>query len=154
MDGLAPAQLWSTKEDIAAAHGRFVAAIPGWKPPHAYGVGLVQPDDTVFPVVNVGTAHFLPAVVLAMVCGHSRGTAVYLLSAERLGEVIALLAPAEACRDYEHPNLRAWRGIRETIEETGGHAVAVFVGDQSDPVTDIHDGRFRARLYDMISAGR
>jgi hypothetical protein len=143
-----PAEQWSTKEDIAAALARFESAVPGWEAPHAYGIGLATEDDTVFPVINV-RAHYLPAVVLARVCGHRCGSAVYRLSAERLDQVIEMLAPAEACADYEHPNLQAWRRIRKAIGDTAEYAVAVFVGHISDPVTDTHDARFRFRLSEL-----
>ncbi|MDI2129748.1 hypothetical protein [Yinghuangia seranimata] len=141
---------WSTLEEIAEARARFEAAIPGWRAPAAFGVGIAarEPDDAhpeaVFPVVNVGKGP-LPAVVMATVCGHSGGTASYELTRERLAEAIALAEPAEACTDVPHPNIKAWRGLLADLDEAGdaAFAVAVFVGDLADPVADGHDAAFR-----------
>ncbi|HEU4946520.1 MAG TPA: VOC family protein [Kribbella sp.] len=132
---------WSTKEDIAAALAALEEAIPGWTRPTAYGLGLSRGDDTAFPVVNVND-HLLPAVVLATICGHTAGTATYQLSDADLASAIALLEPAEACLDYDHPNLQAWRQLRQE----SGQLVAVFVGRLDDPVADRHDAAFRSRL--------
>jgi hypothetical protein len=103
---------WTTPEEIAAARERMEAAIDGYERPAAYALGQAGEDGAaagdVFPLVNSG-ANFLPAVVLATVCGHVRGTATYVLDEQRLQRAIDLLAPAEACTDYEHPNLVAWR---------------------------------------------
>lgn len=132
---------WSTKEEIAAALASFEEAIPGWQRPAAYGLGMSAGEVTTFPVVNVGD-HLLPAAVLATVCGHSSGTATYELSQSELERAISLLAPAEACLDYGHPNLLAWRKMRQE----DGEAVAVFVADLADPVIDGHDAAFRAQL--------
>ncbi|GAA2116607.1 hypothetical protein [Actinomadura alba] len=142
----APAERWPTKEDIDAARTRMEAAIPGWERPYAYGLALFNSEDeTIFPVVNVGAGH-LPAAVLATVCGHTGGTAVHPLEPEQIEEAIRLLEPAEACPDYEHPNLRAWRWILDEIVDPDDWAVAVFVADPADPVIDIHDARFRALI--------
>jgi hypothetical protein len=40
-----------------------------------------------------------------------------------LDGAVTMLAPAEVCTAYEHPNLRTWRYLREEIGE-GGTAVA------------------------------
>lgn len=110
------------------------------KPPGAYGLGIVEGEGVRFPHVNQGE-HLLPAVVLALVCGYRKGTRVIQLSRDQLDRAIDLLAPAEACTIYCHPNLWAWRTMRA---EAGPEAtyVAVFVGDLADPVTDEHDAVF------------
>lgn len=145
---------WPTKEDLAAARERFEEAIPGWEPPVAFGVGLVDGEGTSFPAVNRRSA-FLSAVVLGMVCGHASGTRTYDLPPHILAEAVRLMSPAEACTDVQHPNLTAWRSILAEIEGTEGtesaegterRAVAVFVGDLADPPADEHDARFRALL--------
>ncbi|AOS64918.1 hypothetical protein [Actinoalloteichus hymeniacidonis] len=138
------AEQWSTVDAIATARGLLEQALPGWVRPSAFGLGGVVDGVASFPAVNVDEG-FLSAVVLATVCGHSAGTAVYPVDAATLDEAIMMLSPAEACRDYDHPNLAAWREIRETLAH-GGSAVAVFVGDQADPIVDEHDERFRAAL--------
>ncbi len=120
---------WETPEAIAAAYERFVAAIPGWRPPAAYGLGVPAGDGTEieFVRVNVGE-HPLPAVVLATVCGHTAGTASYVMDVPALDRAIALLEPAEACTAYEHPNLWAWRRLRTELADDA-RVVAVFVDD-------------------------
>ncbi len=113
---------WTTRADVAAAAARFRAAIPGWQPPAAYGVGRVSGNGIVFPVVNVG-AHGLPALVVASVCGYRSGNATHPLTRDQLQRAIELLSPAEACLDYEHPNLREWR----LLDSSGAQSVAVFL---------------------------
>lgn len=145
------AERWTTLAEIAAARARYESALPGWRVPAAFGLGIAarEPDDehpeTVFPVVNVGGAA-LSAVVLATVCGHRGGTATYELTPEQVAHALDLVAPAEACTDVPHPNMAAWRGIRNDLADVGdevAYAVAVFVADLGDPVVDDHDDALR-----------
>ena len=129
---------WTTTEEITAARERLEDAIDGYERPAAYALGLAVPGEpeAVFPLVNQG-ANFLPAVVLATVCGHVRGTATYVLDGQRLQEAIDLLAPAEACTAYDHPNLAAWRRLRaEVTDRPDAQVVAVFLGDLQPSATD------------------
>ncbi|MGR6965466.1 hypothetical protein ACU610_13460 [Geodermatophilus sp. URMC 61] len=137
---------WTTPEDLAAARARLEAAIDGYERPAAYALGLAgreraatedrAPAEDVFPRINSG-GNFLPAVVLATVCGHVRGTATYVLDQQRLQQAIDLLAPAEACTDLDHPNLAAWRQVRaELADRPGAQVVAVFLGDLEPSPTD------------------
>ena len=136
---------WATKEEIIAARERLEAAHSGWRRPAAYGVGLVKDEGTVFGLVNEGGNH-LPAVVLARVLGHRQGTATYPVSTDLLEEAVADLAPAEACTDYDHPNLHHWRELLTRAATGEGRLVAVFVGDRTDPPVDEHDRALRAAL--------
>jgi hypothetical protein len=160
---------WSTVEELAAARERFAARIPGWRVPAMWGVGLATrtpggthgasgPEavgsaaenpgaETFFPVANAGTGP-LPAVVLALTCGHPGGTAVYELPTGTLDAAIAAVSPALACTDVPHPNVAAWRGIRDEVAARGGgaYAVAVFVADPADPVADEHDAALRRAI--------
>jgi hypothetical protein len=143
------AEEWSTVEEIAAARERFEAAIPGWVRPQAYALGLAPSTEPgageiLFPKVNVDE-HYLPAVVLATVCGHAHGTAAYRLSPEELDEAIALLAPAEACAAYDHPNLAGWRRIRQELVG-GGQPVAVFLDALADLSTDLDVAQLREQV--------
>lgn len=135
---------WPTTEAIAAAVARFENVLPGWTRPAAYGVGLVAPDgSTRFPRVNVGE-HYLPALVLAVITGHTGGTASYELDAEQLRQAIAMLRPAEECDAYDHPNLQAWRQIAGLVHSGAATTIAVvFVADLDDPVSSRHDEGFR-----------
>jgi hypothetical protein len=131
---------WTTPDEIATARERMEAAIDGYERPAAFALGLAAEvgaaDGDVFPHVNSG-ANFLPAVVLATVCGHVRGTATYVLDEPRLQQAIDLLARAEACTDYDHPNLAAWRQVRaELADLPGTQVVAVFLGDLEPSRTD------------------
>ena len=131
---------WTTPEDLASARERLEAAINGYERPAAYALGLAGADgaaaEDVFPRVNSG-GNFLPAVVLATVCGHVRGTATYALDEQRLQQAIDLLAPAEACTDLDHPNLAAWRQVRaELADRPGAQVVVVFLGDLEPSPTD------------------
>jgi|SRR5215207_3944108 len=136
---------WTTTEEIAAARQRFEAALPGWRPPMAYGVGRLDGGRIEFARVNVGE-HSLPAVVLATVCGHRAGSASYRLDAAELGRAIELLAPAEACTAYEHPNLAAWRWLHAGLDE-GDVAVAVFAADLDEPCDDSYVAALRSTCW-------
>ena len=143
---------WTTAEEIAAARERMEAAIDGYERPAAYALGLAGEDGAaagdVFPLVNSG-ANFLPAVVLATVCGHVRGTATYVLDDQRLQRAIGLLAPAEGCTDYEHPNLVAWRQVRaELANQPSAEVIAVFLGDLAPSPTD---GPYERLLRDAVA---
>jgi hypothetical protein len=135
---------WATTEEIAAARRRFEAALPGWRPPMAYGVARLDDGRIEFARVNVGD-HALPAVVLATVCGHRAGSASYRLDAVGLGRAIELLAPAEACTAYEHPNLAAWRWLHAGLSE-GDAAVAVFA-DLDEPCGDPYVAALRSKCW-------
>ncbi|GAA2389974.1 hypothetical protein Cme02nite_74010 [Catellatospora methionotrophica] len=127
---------WRTIADLDAARQRFEAAIPGWQPPAAFGVARLVAGRPVFARVAVGDG-FLPAVVLASVCGHASGSASYSLTPADLDRVIALLTPAVACTDLPHPNLHAWRGLRQQLS-LGEDALAVFAADLSTPSENPH----------------
>jgi hypothetical protein len=137
---------WPTAGDVRAAGIRYAEQIPGYEPPVAYGVGRLDADEIIFGHVNdVGGTHLLPAVILAFVCGHSAGTATYRLSAETFAGAIRLLAPAEACMIFDHPNLWSWRTLVEAsiLDAT---FVAVFVSDVGAPPVDRYDSAFRMLL--------
>lgn len=103
----------------------------GWQPPAAYAVGGLTRDGVAFPVVNVG-AHGLPGLVVSSVCGYRSGNATHPLTGDQLRRAIELLAPAEACADYEHPNLAAWRAL----DAEGAETMAVFLADDYDAVDE------------------
>ncbi|GAB3749353.1 hypothetical protein GCM10027590_68060 [Nocardiopsis nanhaiensis] len=136
---------WATKEEIHAARERLEAGHADWVRPAAYGVGVHRDGETAFGLTNVGTSP-LPAIVLAIECGHTSGTATYELTPGRLATAMAALAPAEACTELQHPNLVEWKRLAAEIEEKGGRAVAVFVGDLEDDPVDDHDRAFRAAI--------
>jgi hypothetical protein len=121
-------ETWETVEKITAARERLIADLPGWRLPAAYGIAVIDADGTIaFARANIGV-HPLPAVVMATILGHGTESAAYLLDATALDQAIRLLAPAEACTAYEHPNLETWREVRKALD-TGATAVAVFLAD-------------------------
>ena len=128
-------------------------AMPGWRAPMAYGLGVVGADGAVeWRVVNWPNLHQLPAVVLAAVLGYRSGSATYVVDVMTLDAAIALLEPAGACDAFEHPNLWAWQRLRTEIDDgavaVDAEIVVVFVGDAVDAVTSDADRQFRtvARL--------
>jgi hypothetical protein len=125
---------WATPEEIAVARARFEAAIPGWRSPEAYAVGRRVGEGIEFARINT-SLHRLPAVILATVCGHTGGSASYVLTAADLDRAILLLAPAEADTSQPHPNLWAWREFRGRLTEAD-EVVAVFDADPSQPCDD------------------
>jgi hypothetical protein len=139
---------WETVEAIIAARDRFEAAIPGWRPPAAFGIARDGADGPV--LVRVGTAeHRLPAAVLATVCGHLGGSGSYRLGRDDLERAIRLLAPAQACTDLEHPNLVAWQWLHADLAP-GESVVAVFAA----ALTDAPGDRYVAALLAAALAGR
>lgn len=136
-----PLDEWSTVEGLGRIRERLAAQIDGWQSPVGHGLAL----DGEFPHVNApGGLHGLPAVVLATVLKHDGSTASLEVSRQQLDEAITALSPAVACTDVEHPNLAAWRSIREGLEERGGGTVtAVFVHSLADPVVSDTDARLR-----------
>ena len=138
--------------DLVAARERFEAAIPGWRPPVAQALGVVRtgPDGAElpveFPVVNTGE-HRLPVVVLGGVLGRVDGTGTYEVSRDQLDHAIEVLSPASAATFMAHPNLAAWRTIRDELAaDPGARAVAVFVASLTDPVSSPYDAALRDRL--------
>jgi uncharacterized protein (TIGR03083 family) len=119
---VATQERWTTRAEIIAAAARLFGEMPDLQPPAAHGIAAMSRDGATFPVVNVG-AHGLPALVAARVCGYRSGNATHSLTQDQLRLAIELLSPAQACLDYEHPNLEAWRAL----EAAGSETVAVFL---------------------------
>ncbi|GHJ48122.1 hypothetical protein Cs7R123_54640 [Catellatospora sp. TT07R-123] len=138
---------WHTVEEINAARAQREQAIPGYRPPSAFGLGLPLGDGIEFAHVNVG-AGLLPAVIVAGTCGHVSGDASYELTPAELDTVLAELAPAEACTDLPHPNLWGWRALRARLGD-GDRVVAVYVEDLAATGTDPHVAALRE-----LAAGR
>jgi hypothetical protein len=138
---------WSSTEEIVAARDRFEEAL-GWRRPAAYAVGRDVGGQIEFGRINIAE-NYLPGVILATVAGHRSGTGSYQMSAAALDEAITLLAPAEACTEYQHPNLNTWKHLRADI---GPHeyVVAVFIDDLATHTNDPG----AAALLDAITAGR
>ena len=139
-------EAWSTDDDLVAAFVRFANEIRGFVLPAAYGLARVDGPQLVFAHVNgIGGTHWLPAVVLASVCGHVSGTATYDLSRQDVDRAVQLLAPAEAATHVDHPNLWSWRTLVQESRDTS-RFVAFFVDDiDHEPVND-DDRRFRQLL--------
>ena len=129
---------WTTKAEVLDACQRYEAGIPAWQCPRLFGVGLRrQGSDLWFPFVCHGD-HPLPAVILATVVGHRGGARGYDLALRELDQAIALLAPAEACHDFTHPNLAAWRLIPQEAERlTDLRLVAVFDADPESATDNV-----------------
>ena len=136
---------WATVEELIAVRERLEAADPRWRRPAAYAVGVIRDGRTGFTMTN-RDGNYLPAVILARVTGHSSGSATYPLSVEQLETAEAELAPAEACKDVDHPTLHHWRALIAEVTGEGGQLVAVFVGDLEQEPVDEHDRALRAAL--------
>ena len=142
---------WRTVEQVLAKQAKFEAALGGsWRRPAAYGIAHEVDGQIVVNRLNVGGEHPLPAVVLATVSGYRSGVRAVPMTAVDLDQAITLLEPAEACAAWDHPNLWAWRYLREEIGDQGT-AVALFADqldgpDGDDPfvrafLTEVHRGR-------------
>jgi hypothetical protein len=129
----------TTLEGLAELRAAHAARIPGWQAPVAWALAV----DGELPRINLpGGAHGLASVSLALACGHDGSTATVPVQPAQLAEAVALLEPAEACREVEHPNLAVWRAALSAEHELA----AVFVADLSDPVSSDLDARLRSAL--------
>jgi hypothetical protein len=142
---------WSTPEGLAAIKDALAATIDGWEPPVAYAVGISSASSSPeleFPHVNrPGGRHALPAVVLAKLLGHTKGSQTYDLSQRQLEAAVETLRPAEACTTLEHPNLAAWRAVLAGLDANPARtACAVFIADLDDPVESEADATLRTLL--------
>jgi hypothetical protein len=142
---------WSTPEGLAAIKQALAATIDGWQPPVAYAVGISPASSSPeleFPHVNApGGTHGLPAVILAKLLGHTKGSETYELSRQQLTAAIETLKQAEACTTLEHPNLAAWRTVLAELDANPARtAYAVFVGDLDDPVESEAEATLRTLL--------
>jgi len=108
---------WETVDEVLAALAWYEATIPDWTAPRAHGLVV---DGSV--VISNLESHLLPAAVLAHVIGHDGSTAAIAVTPSQLADAIRILAPAEACDHWDHPNLRAWRDV------TSDEIVAIYVG--------------------------
>jgi hypothetical protein len=144
-------ETWDTADKIANAMQRFGDRMHGWRAPAAYGVVLVPQSclgtsSVRFPVVNV-PVHGLPAMVMGLITGRRSETGTYDLSPSELNAAIALLAPAEAARMFNHPNLLAWRKIAADWRGAPlAQAFVVFVADFSHDVTSSYDEALRRQI--------
>jgi hypothetical protein len=130
---------WTTKDEVLEACRRYEARISGWQCPRLFGLGLRRHGlDPWFPFVCHGD-HPLPAVILATVVGHRGGTCGYDLGLQELDQAITLLAPAEACQYFAHPNLAAWRRVRLEAEGLADpRLVAVFDADPESATDNVY----------------
>jgi hypothetical protein len=146
MDTSPTAEQWITADEVRAAKQRLIDAMAGFKTPVAYSVARRDSEGLTFAHVNdVGGTHELPAVVLATVCGYRHGNAALELTRDEFADAITLLAPAEACTAFEHPNLWSWRPLLEGSAPDAAF-VAVFVGDLSAPSSSEAETALRQRL--------
>ncbi|MGI9610808.1 MAG: tetrahydrodipicolinate N-succinyltransferase N-terminal domain-containing protein [Acidimicrobiia bacterium] len=128
--------------------------MPDYQSPAAFGIGIctVGPSgaflDVWYPHVNVGQ-HSYPAAAAAKVLGHTSGTVTYALSPADLDAMIAEIVAAEAV-EIPHPNLTAWRALREIVlaPAHGGtrQLVAAFIGSLDDAPVDPVDGYLRLHM--------
>ena len=140
---------WSTVDGIAAIRAHLEGKIEGYAPPAAFAIGITPASSSAeieFPHIAAGNGG-LAAVILATVLHHSSGTRTYDVSASQLEAAITALEPAEACTQMPHPNIAAWRELRDELASNPARSlVAVFVADMADPVDSDADSTLRAAL--------
>lgn len=137
---------WYTRDELLAAKAAMIAALPGWRMPVAYGLGVAdaQSDEVDWRVTNVRNEHELPAVVLAEVTGYRTGTVGLRLDLATFDAAIARLAPAGTCDHWEHPNLWAWEALRAEISAgtvaADARVVVAFVDTEWGQVPEVSVG--------------
>lgn len=141
---------WTTLAQIEDKRTELEQSLgASWHRPAAWAIVHEAGGEIVVDRVNVGEG-MLPALVLATVAAWPDRTGSVPLSAAGLDAAIAMLAPAEACVEVEHPNLRAWRYLHQEIGD-GGSAVIVALEAIDLPG---HDDRFVAAVLAAIHHGR
>lgn len=157
-------QAWTTPSEISTALARFERQLD-WQRPALHGMGFAPSvysgDDEAGEPVFVAVEgeiefvrvndreHLLAAAALATVTGWRGGAGSVRLDQIQLGQAIDLLAPAEACREVPHPNLRVWREIQEW--HLGyGTLLAVFDPDPDE----LTDDPYVIALREVVASGR
>lgn len=145
---------WSTPAGLAAIREHLADEIEGWRDPVAHALALSpatsDPSWELLHVNEPGGRHGLAAVVLATILGHDGSTATLPVSTSQLDAAITSLEPAEACTEFGHPNLAAWRTAQQSLTANPQRElVAVFVADREDPVSSEADGEMRATFEGM-----
>ncbi len=140
--------------DINNARTNLEATVEGFQSPAAWALGVATVAengdvlDVRYPYVHLGKDSF-PGTALAVVVGHTAGTATYEVSLGQLSEAIDLVLPAETV-DIPHPNLASWRACRQAVraDALGGRRqlVAAFIGNLDDPPENAVDGWLRLHL--------
>ncbi|GIJ34974.1 hypothetical protein SAMN05216284_114113 [Micromonospora sediminimaris] len=156
-------QRWSTLREIEEALVRCEQD-RGWERPVLHGIGFIPRviehglDGKIASVAMEWEIGFvrvnaredlLSAAVLATVTGWRGGSGSVRLGQAQLAEAIGMLAPAEACREVEHPNLRIWREI-QGWEWDDDPLIVVFDADPDAPSDDPHV----IALREVVLSGR
>jgi hypothetical protein len=140
---------WGVSSRLVAQLGDLEAALgPHWERPAAWGIMHEDAEGRI--VVDRAEAgeqlDLLAMVTLATLTGDCCGPYTTRIDAGTLDVAISMLAPAEACGEYEASNLRAWRYLREEIGEKGT-AVAVFA--RAIDVVNVDDPHLAALLGEI-----
>ena len=143
-------ETWSTPEQLAAAIAALEASLAAhWERPAAWGIMHEDADGRI--VVDRAEAgeqrDGLAMLALAIATGDCCGTYVTEMDAAELDLAISVLAPAEACAEYELSNLRTLQYLREELGEDGS-AVAVFV--RATDITEPDDPYVAALLGEIL----
>ncbi|WTW92782.1 hypothetical protein OG216_05030 [Streptomycetaceae bacterium NBC_01309] len=100
------AESWTTAADLAAARGRFEAAIPGWRTPAAFGMGTVAPGAGSGPAptptptpasASTSTSTSTPTSASASASGGEVGASVEFPVANAGGAALSAVVLATAC---------------------------------------------------------
>ena len=98
-----------TAEQVIAFREELIAAMPGWKRPRSYALGVRHGGEPVeWRVVNDPCEHVLPAAVLSTILGYRHGSETYVLDLATFDAAIALLEPAGACEAFEAKMSMPW----------------------------------------------
>lgn len=124
-------------EGINAAIKEMADAMPNYKPPLFHGSGFLSASGDAFFEVFNSSGHDFPAMLLAAICGYQSGTQVISLSEKQLQLALSLMGPAEECKNFQHPNVAAWRRILKRIyDNPGEQSIIVFIADLQDSGTN------------------
>lgn len=135
----------STVEGIFDAMSALLSALPEYEPPMMHGVGYLSSGQSLVVEAFNTEGHDFPAMLLASILGHRKGTRIVPLTTDALEEAIAFMSPAERCTIYKHPNIAAWRRLlAHLFVQPKIHPVAIFVARDYLPGTKPVVDRFVA----------
>lgn len=140
---------WRTAAEVIAAKDAIEAAMPGWHQPATYALGELDDAGAIdWRVINHPNRHLLPAAVLGRVLGHRSGNASYSMSDAQLDEAIAMVKPAEACAEFQHPNLWGWEALRSERrakpEDARRRLVVAFIENFTLPLDEAQSALAKA----------
>lgn len=136
----------ATVEGIHEAIDALNKKLSNFTPPLYHGSGVMSLDGEIHIEISNQSGHDFPAMLLAAICGYREGDHIYTFAVDQLELAIRLMAPAEKCRAFQHPNIAAWRRIVKTVEASESEQAIVFFIENEDVGHEVLSAILRDKL--------